>query len=269
MQKTYIDLLQFPIIHGRYLCNEVLTNMDISKNSIEVSDDIQILTVVDKHSVSQNLLSKMSFKKAKVHAIIIEKYVKWISKIKHLKEYIELEYENLPDYILYLDGFDSLILQDISNPKKILDFYKCKLLFNMESNYSHTGFPEPIPNYFDKLFYVEANRALNLNSKKYGSTIHAGLNAGVFLGEKEYVLQILKETLAYMVDDYNKGYPYGCMDDQCLLRYVHNEHFDDISIDLFNIFCFWGSKLTFEDFSENNIFGIGYTQKYLKNYKNA
>ena len=73
MQKTYIDLLQFPIIHGRHLCNEVLTNMDISKNSIEVSDDIQILTVVDKPNVSQNLLSKMSFKKAKVHTIIIEK----------------------------------------------------------------------------------------------------------------------------------------------------------------------------------------------------
>lgn len=265
-EKTYLDLLEFPIIHGRHLCNEVIVNCAIFEKKITVSNDIQILTVVDKYNAFQNLLSKTSFESANVHVIVIDEYIKWISKIKSLKEYIEKEYDNLPSYILYLDGFDTLILQDILEPKKILDFYNCKLLFNMETNFVHTGFPEPSLNYFDDLYYREASRAIMLNEKKYGFRISAALNAGVFLGEKDYVLQILKETLDYMLEDYNKGYPYGCLDDQCLLRFVHNEHFDDISIDLFNKFCFWGSKLTFEDFSENNIFGIGYTQKYLKQY---
>jgi hypothetical protein len=264
--EPYKALLDFPIIHGRYLCNEVLSNTNNKDRPITISDDIQILTVVDAPSRCQSLLDNTFFTNAKVHTIVIDEYVKWISKIKHLKEYIEAEYDNLPSYILYVDAFDTLIQQDILEPQKILDFYDCKMLFNMEANYSHTGFPGPTHEYFDPLYYREAPRCYELSEKKFGSPVQCALNAGVFLGEKQFTLQILTEALNYMLDDFTKGYPYGCLDDQCLLRFIHNEHFNNISVDLFNKFCFWGTVLTFEDLSDNNIFGVGHTQKYLKKY---
>jgi len=269
VEKTYKDLLQFPIIHGRFICNEVLTNVAIKEKQVTISSDIQILTVCNQSSLGQSVIDQVNFANTKVHTIVIDEFVKWISKIQSLKEYIEANYDNLPKYILYLDAFDCLILQDIIHPQEYLDFYNCKMLFNVEGNFTHTGFPEPTSRYFEPLYNIEAQRYSKLNEKKYGVAHQCGLNAGVFLGEKEFTLKILTEALNYMLDDCNKGFPFGCLDDQCLLRFIHNEHYGDISVDLFNKLSFWGSSLTFEDFSSENVFGIGYTQKYLKQYSNG
>jgi hypothetical protein len=37
-----------------------------------------------------------------------------------------------------------------------------------------------------------------------------------------------------MIDDEKKGFPYGCMDDQCLLRFLQNKYFDEIACDIYN-----------------------------------
>ena len=38
----------------------------------------------------------------------------------------------------------------------------------------------------------------------------------------------------HMEDDFNKGFPYGCLDDQCMFRWAQNKYFDKISVDVYN-----------------------------------
>ena len=114
------------------------------------------------------------------------------------------------------------------------------MLFNAEPDFWHDGFPEPMLGYFNTYMDKEKRKCIELNKEKYGASFNFALNAGVFLGEKKFMLDILTKTLEFMNDDYKKGFPYGCHDDQSLLRYIHNNHFDDICADIFNEFSFWG-----------------------------
>jgi hypothetical protein len=263
-KDLYKPLLDFPIIHGRFICNAVLSTFEMPE--VSISDDLHIATVLDKPCAHQRTIEGINFKKGKVHVIVVDEYVKWITKIEALKNYIEENYNTLPKYFLYLDGIDTLILKDIQDPKQYLDLYKCKVLFNAEPFYHHTGFAGPTFNYFDSLYTTESVRYNELTLNKYKSQVLMSLNAGVFLGEKEYILTLLKEAYSLMTDDFEKGFPYGCMDDQCLLRYLHNEHFDDISADIFNQVSFWGCPTTFDETFNN--YSIGYSESSFKNYIN-
>lgn len=234
------DLLDYKILHGRELCNIVYEQFEIP--DVKVSKDIKILTVLDK---GDNILSKSKILDNPIEFIYVDHYEKWITKIEHIKNYIDSNYSNLPDYIMYLDAHDCLILNDINSPQSILDHYNCKMLFNSESNFTHTGCLKHSTEYYRPLYTTELNRYVNLNLKKYNYPYDFGLNAGVFLGEKEFVQKIITEVYNYMVDSEYKGFPYGCTDDQCVLRYVLNEHFDYIAVDFENIFSLWGTKITF------------------------
>lgn len=265
----YNELSNFSIIHGRAICSYMLYDNPNPLPEVSISDDIHILTVVDKYSISSESIDKINFKKGKINYIIIDEYKKWISKIEELKNYIESNYDTLPKYILYLDAFDTLILKDILNPQEYLDYYKCKVLFNAEPAYHHTGFPGPEGtgnNYYDPLYYEGRDEYMNLNNTKYGHPLDNSLNAGVFIGEKDYILSLLKETYNMMNDDPNKGFPYGCQDDQCVMRYLNNRHFDNISTDIFSLFTFWGCPELFKQ--PNSIYSIDYFKKYKHEYDN-
>jgi hypothetical protein len=265
----YNKLSNFPIIHGRAVCGYVLYNNFPPIPEISVSDDLHIVTVVDKSSMNSNSIDKIRFKKGKINYIIIDEYKKWISKIEELKNYIEFNYNDLPKYILYLDSFDTLILKDILHPQEYLDYYKCKVLFNAEPAYHHTGFPGPEGtgnDYYDSLYYGGRDEYMKLNNEKYGYPLDNSLNAGVFIGEKDYILSLLKEIYNIMKDDHDKGFPYGCQDDQCVLRYLNNKHFDNISTDIFSLFAFWGCPELFKQ--PNSIYSIDYFKKYKHEYDN-
>ena len=260
------ELLEFPVIHGRAVCSHVIYNPAVNIPEVSISNDLHIITVVDKSSRSSESIDKINFKNGKINYIIIDEYKKWISKIEELKNYIESNYNSLPNYILYLDAFDTLILKDILNPQEYLDYYKCKILFNAEPEYHHTGFPGPEGtgnDYYDPLYYTCKDEHKKMLEIKYGHSFSNSLNAGVFLGEKDYILNLLKEAYDIMKDDPNKGFPYGCQDDQCVLRYLNNKHFDNISIDIFNIFAFWGCSRTFE---QDSVYSINHSKQYKSNY---
>jgi hypothetical protein len=232
MNNLHNDIINYKIVHGR--AGIKLYYSYLLESKITINPDIFAYTIIDKPSSDNSFVSRANISNNNIHIIEIDQYVKWESKIKESITYIKNNFDKLPTFVLYVDAFDVSILNNIDNPKEMLEFYDCRMLFNGEANYTHTGFPEPSFKYFDKLYYDEAEKYGNLNREKFGAPLQKGLNAGVFLGYKEDVLSILEETYNYMMDDFNKGFPYGCKDDQCLLRFMHNKHYNIISVDVFN-----------------------------------
>jgi hypothetical protein len=266
MSEFNKDILNYKIIHGRYCIQYCLDY--IKSNNIKIDPNILIYTIIDKNSKNQLMLNKINITNNSIKIIEISKYIKWESKIKESIVYIKNNYNDIPEFILYIDGFDVMILNDIVDPKSILEYYNCKILFNGEANDLHTGFPEPTHNYFDKLYYDEAKKYVELNTSKYNAPLHKRLNAGVFLGYKYNVLEMLEETYEYMMDDFNKGFPYGCKDDQCLLRYIHNKHYDIISVDVFNKYFIHCTHLSNSiDVQDNHHYQ--FFDRYKQLYKNA
>ena len=130
-----------PILHGRSLCSTAYFN-HFKKNlpKVKIPSNLKILTVNDKiSSTSRSLI----WSNCEIHSILLDEYIKWISKVDSLYNYILKNFKYLPDYIMYLDGFDTIIINDIPNISNLLNFYKCKILFNSEYGYWHTGFFSP------------------------------------------------------------------------------------------------------------------------------
>lgn len=264
-----VEILKKNILHGRVICNEVINHFNGKLPEITISENIEIVTVIDKSSISNASLKKVNIKNSEVKFLMVDKYIKWTSKIEETLNYLKNNYNTLPEYVMYLDGSDTLIINDIINPKKILEYYNCKVLFNSEPDYWHTGASSPndIKNYYDILYMGIKDEYLKKNREKYEFNYYnrSSLNAGVFLGEKDYVIKLLSETLDIMKDDYNKGFPYGCMDDQCVLKFLHNKYFDDISIDLFHTTMLWGTRDTLTD--KEDYFKVNYLRKFKEKYE--
>lgn len=262
-------LLDFTIVHGRAVCSHLLYDNPNPLPEVNISEDIHIVTVVDRPGIGSMCVNKINFKQGGINLITVGKYKKWISKVEELKNYIKVNYSELPNYILYLDAFDTLILKDILNPQAYLDYYNAKILFNSEPAYYHTGFPHPEGtdiNYYDSLYYQGKYTYKKLNKEKYNTPFENGLNAGVFLGQKDYVLELLEEAFSLMKDSPEKGFPYGCQDDQCVFRDLHNRYFDNISVDIFNNYFYWGCPETFKQ--PDSIYGINYFKNYKDEYDN-
>jgi hypothetical protein len=263
------EFFNFNILHGRQLCGMLISNFlpRIQSNQLKISDDLTIITVSDSHSTASSTLNLINLEdKDKIKFLVVPQYIFWISKVEQLYFYIKENYDNLPNYILYLDGSDTLILKDIIDPKEYLDFYKCKILFNIENQYAGTGYEAPNPTYLHDFYNSHYENFLDKNEIKYGNRLPFGLNAGVFLGEKEYVFNLVEEAYNYMKGNPDDGFPYGCTDDQYVFRYLHNKYYDIVSADIFNIFSFWGGNMSIDNHPNNYMFKIGYTNKYLNDY---
>lgn len=264
-------ILSKSILHGRGVIAEILNGEDSEGiPEVKVSSEIKVVTVLDESANINACLRHSNIVDSTIEFIVIKKYIKWVSKVEEVYNYISSNYEQLPDYILYLDGSDTLIINDIQNPKEILDYYNCKVLFNAEPDFWHTGTqaPDDYPKYYDKLQTSTKNEYVIKNKEKYklDRYYHQALNAGVFLGEKDFILKLLGECLELMNDDYHKGYPYGDTDDQLLLRHFHNIYFDDISIDLFHKWMFWGSYDSYKE--EENILSPDLLSQEMLQYEN-
>lgn len=240
----------------------------IQDKEIKISKDLYICTVIDKNSYPQSTLHHIKFREGNIDFLLVDSYKKWISKIETLYRKIVNDFDTLPNFILYIDGLDTLLLNSIENPSKFLDFYNCKVLFNIENQYGGTGYELPDPSYTIPWDDMIKNN-LEFNTAKFGINKAFGLNAGVFLGHKEYLLHILKEAYEYMVGSTEQGFPFGCTDDQYVLRYIHNKYTEAISTDMFNRLAFWGGAISLTGRQEDELFSIGYTDQFLNNYKNT
>lgn len=234
---TIEDARKKSLIHGRKICFNMIKHFNNKLPPVKVDKNIKIITVMGKGQENACVLNKSNILNNKIEIIETEKYIKHYSKIKSLKEYLSENYKILPKYILYMDGLDSLIINDFLYPKNILNFYNCKILFNATPGFWHSGV-HPVnaeKSYYNILFSEIKEKLLNKNQNKFNlkKTDQTSLNAGIFFGEKEFLFQIINEMYYLMSDDVTKKFPYGSPCDQAVFKFLHNKYFNDISIDLY------------------------------------
>ena len=256
------EILEIPLVHGRFICNYLLKEIK-TLPEVNVSNNVKILTVIDKRHKSSCVLLKSNLLNSEITVIEVDKYIKFISKVEGLKNFIENNYDELPEYILYMDGFDTLIINNLDDPSNILKEYNCKMLFNATPGYYfHTGVSQK---YTDTKKYRELlldmkDSFLKKNHKKFNLSKdnNTSLNAGIFIGEKKFTLEILKEVHEYMLSDHERGFPYGSTCDQMVFKYLNDKYFDDICIDIYKKLTLWGNEKTIE--KQDSIYSISYNR---------
>lgn len=267
------DFFNLKIVHHGATVNTLFASNYFNDKVINLSSDLVLIQVNDERCSNNSSINKIKFNnKDQIIDIVVPIYHKWLSKPKEILKYIKENYNTLPNFILYTDGSDVAILNDILNPKEMLDYYQCDVLFNCEPNYLHTGFGEPSHDYYNKMYETLPPIYENLNEKKYGIKHRRSLNGGVFLGKKDYLIPFLEESIMYMEDDHKKEFPYGCLDDQCMFRWMQNEYFDKISVDVFNKYFLFAYPKSIEvdenDWEHFSFFKRNHEKLYLEKFPN-
>lgn len=172
--------------------------------------------------------------------------------IPYLK-YLESEKARDKEYVMFLDADDVFISQ---SPDEVLDTFinefDCDLLFNATR--------------FDLGYWkTKESRA----ARAWAREIHKGwyLNAGAYIGKKDFVIKVFKEVIKYVTDDdlsakkwYNNekliehissamranvkvdksllkwgnagiNFPMGCGTDQAILRHIEHRFYPSLQID--------------------------------------
>ena len=251
------ELYNFKVIHGRAGIGYLVKN---GFNHVpNISKDIHVVMITNyPHQNSLNQLYIDNPDKLNFTYITLD-----TPKFRCGRDLIEplLDFIKTIDskYILYMDANDTALMSDINNPQELLDTYKCKVLFNAEDGYSFPDHPCVDKDYLDKFsssnslspheYYgkmyrdaVDTNKQNLLNKANCAPYIKS-LNSGLFLGEREYLVDILTTMVNFMNEDPAKGYPYGEIENQKLCQYLHGE----IEIDYLNLFLLWNHdrKFTF------------------------
>ena len=241
-------------------------NKEIILKPVSIPGNLTIVTISDNTNYDRYNILHKNIPQDSIKHIVVDTYIPWITKVIELKNFIKLNYNNLPDYIMYLDKFDTMIVNHIPNPQESLDFYNCKLLFNKEGIYGHDGCDNPSEEYYQEFLDNSYDKNQALIKKIYGIKTEVGLNAGAFLGEKKALLEILEEMLDYHYSKpYTEGFPYGWIDDQSVFRYMFLKYPNIIRLDLFNkIF----TQAHNEEFDPNECNYFNYHKRFESKFNN-
>ena len=232
-----------PIIHRCEYANIIhamLKRTGQMKGAFKLNRDLTILTAHDspEPSLLEHNLSYLGIREC-CDVLQPAKGVTWRNTMK-----IELIVDYLKSgrckskYLLYLDAFDVVLQKGAEVIIDVFKGYECDLLF-MSTN-TLTGWmcmPEV---------------------KKWADSIHPGryLNAGVFIGRPDFILEVMAEATNYVVDDpitwqeiraLGKGvidtrlcdrlprFPRGLPSDQLILRYLHPKYYPRMKVDYTNL----------------------------------
>lgn len=241
--KDVLD--SFYVVHGRAGAGWFIQNKNF--HSPKFSKDLFVVTVTsypDENPYYTFLFNET--KDTSIHRIISQDFECMISKIEILIPVLKARKEK---YTLWVDYSDTVIPRDIMNPEEILNFYNAKIVFNAEDGYHEASHPciddSYITQYWEEFqkpyrgpFHETKLTNVNNLKSKTGLPYERGLNSGVFLGERVYIIDCLTEMLSIMKDNYKKGYPYGDKDDQNVWRYIMANR-SGIEIDYLNKFFIW------------------------------
>lgn len=243
------EFFNFKVVHGHEGVAFLMTKgFDYIPN---ISKDIHIVKITDKpyqnpYDDIYEKSNKMNF--TRLQLIFFRCF---IDKIEPLLNFIKTIDSK---YVMYMDASDTILLSDIDDPKGMLEKYNCKVLFNAEDGYPEPDHPCKSKEYLQ--VYAEANncyaseyygsrrnRVIDHNKAIFLKLANSApfvrcLNAGLFLGEREYLITVLSEALSIMYDDPAKGYPYGETDDQKVWQYLQTKT-DGIGIDYLNHYFLW------------------------------
>ena len=251
--NIYEELPKFKVIHGcginsfRTTANKPIPDYVVP----HVSSDIKVVAISNYRHQNPFIELYLNSNTMDFHFIELQTFRCWIDKIEPL---ITLAKSITNKYILYFDASDALIVSDINNPKDILDKYGCKVLFNAEDGYSQPGHScDPkiwladCPDYYNTKHIIIDKNKLNLSKKMITNGFTRSLNAGVFLGEREFLIDALQQILDLMLDNPKKSYPYGESCDQVLWQHIMaNCQNNEIEIDFYNLFFLWTHSRKFD-----------------------
>lgn len=142
-----------------------------------------------------------------------EKYTGHLFKTYKIIQYLKLQ--PLNQLVLFIDGFDSIILDDIHTIKNNFLNLKTPFLFSKDLNQYNTK--KLLINFFNKIGYTNNilfnsmflnNRSCNIH--KYNIII----NSGLFIGYSGYLLDIFEKSLNY-ITFFNKGSNQRILQDMC------------------------------------------------------
>ena len=88
-------ILDRKLLHGRDICYNTILHYDDKLPEVKVSQDIEIITVIDKHSLGNSSLLKSNIVNNKVKTIVVDVYVKWRSKIEEVLNYLVKNYNDI------------------------------------------------------------------------------------------------------------------------------------------------------------------------------
>ena len=256
------EIYNFKVVHGaagvHYLYQNGFKHVpNISKDILVV----MITNIPNQNTYNQIYLDNPDKLNLEYIVLKTEKFRCGIDLIEPLLNYIKTIDDK---YILYMDARDTALVCDIEDPKSLLDTYNCKVLFNAEDGYSFPDHSCVDKTYLEKyaehhscsmwLYYGEPkNNVDDTNTRKLHEKVNSApyrksLNAGLFLGEREYLVEILTTMLEFMNDDPLKGYPYGEIENQKLWQYLQSIcKNNEIEIDYLNLYFLWSHdrKFTF------------------------
>lgn len=239
--NLYDEIHKLKILHGS-LSSWIFPDRLYKVPTVSKDIKVVIITNQDRCSILQQY--KNNTDNISLHTIVLTEFKCWIDKILPIIKYIQTISE---PYVMYLDARDTIIIDDITDPQDILSSYNCKLLFNAEDGSSHPGHPCDkklwlYPEYYNSIRLNEVNiNKQRLYAKTGISKYTRSLNAGVYLGERQFLIECLESILSLMLDDPIKKYPYGESDDQILWqRLMALNSSEEIQIDYKNLYFLWG-----------------------------
>jgi hypothetical protein len=164
------------------------------------------------------------------------------AKIVDLHRYLH-SLASLPKFILYVDSDDVLFRDDPWRAVEIMKEEGCKILF---SGVPYLGAYSLMP---------EAKMAVDADARSRGVN-PLYINAGVFVAEAKFLLEILNEALEFVapndisavtyrewyrngilcdkLSSHPKGFPHGVGCDQEIMRYLQSKHPKEMKVDFFN-----------------------------------
>lgn len=242
--ESVLGKLSAPIIHNKRL-GEILyasmRKMPHLRGPYHKPDQMEIITA---HNYPEISLFEKSLEYVGIDRYtVLQKYLNkpWRNtlKLKWVLNYLESTPAG-PEYVLFCDADDCILVGDPSETLKVLKQKQCQLLF-MSTSFmgGYACMPEV---------------------KQWADRIHFGryLNSGVYVGKRRFLIDVLREANRYITDDditeeeyvqlgrgvYNKNlcerlpaYPKGSQD-QDILRYIHPLFFPDMQIDTGNALAF-------------------------------
>jgi hypothetical protein len=236
----YKEIYNLKILHGglaAWIATEKFNKIP------KISKDIKVVVVTNYHTYPILRQYENSPDNISLQTILLPTFRCWLDKIEPVLNYIQTISE---PYILYVDATDTIFVDDILDPKKILDTYNCKILFNAEDGMGQPGHPCDPKLWLYKDYYSQnrIDEVHLLKKRLFNRTqilFSRSLNAGVYLGEREYIISCLKNILSLMLEDSSKKYPYGESDDQILWQHLMaKDDLEQIQIDYNNLFFFRG-----------------------------
>jgi hypothetical protein len=198
-----------------------------------------------------------------------------VFRLRYHLEFLKSDECSSKKYVLFCDASDVLFLD---SPEFILNSFlnnfSCSLLYN--------------GGYWAAWHYYTESKKSEKTRQFAVSNGGVHLNAGVYIGEKDFIIKVYEDVLSYVTDDVNirremldmekdrpwegLNFPFGSPSDQLILRYLQLDYHPELQVDReFKLMarltyrqCFEKGVLDLGKFNNSNVFRRLFTHHHTR-----